>query len=207
MKKSKISKRKARKSQHILRPRTAFNFFYSHQRDVILNERSRASTTKEMNTNDNDDANDCVLLRRKSRGKSHNLHHPTKIVAKRWKEVSNETRKKFEILAEKDRIRYSKAIMSSQKPKQECSTSDATENHIDSTRELRITKQVQIFDGHRTCSKPGKVADIHDDLKDDESASYNTMSHLKSTRHPGQYTDRFGITWSTEELDILKTLS
>ena len=214
MQKHTISNRKARSSKHILRPRTAFNFFYSHQRDIILNERLRATKTKAENTCDNGSTNNktgCALLRRKPHGKSQGTHHLTKIVAERWKEVGTDKRKKYEIMAEKDRIRYSKAMMSMKKPGQEFSIpkylkSDSFENHEIFAQEANIAKQAQIIDGRGICANADELLHIHDNLRNDEKDLDNTIFLLKSTVNPCEYIDGLGIKWSATELDILKQL-
>ena len=97
----------------ILRPRTAYNFFYRYQRDLIL--KSKASC----NSN-NGEATTSLMpspfswssdssRRKRPHRKTHGLiglQQLTKTVAKRWKEVDTETRNKFIALAEQDKIRY-----------------------------------------------------------------------------------------------------
>jgi len=97
----------------VLRPRTAYNFFYRYQRDLILKARAPNSTVLENETNPHLEA-DLFLNSARSRGKrphrkTHGLiglQQLTKTVAKRWKEVNPETRNKFLELAAQDKIRY-----------------------------------------------------------------------------------------------------
>lgn len=116
-----ISKRKTVKNtsrktvkDEILRPRTAYNFFYRYQRDLILKSKSTSSSM-----NQEGRANDLVvdhsvklsntLRKRRPHRKTHGLiglQELTKTVAKRWKEADTETRNKFAALAEQDKIRY-----------------------------------------------------------------------------------------------------
>lgn len=145
--KSSMSKRKKCNSQHILRPRTAYNFFYRHQRDIILNEKLRDTR------NGNNDAGDKIgqdLLNTKSDCKSHGLiglQQLTKTVAKRWKEASVEKRRQFKLLAEQDKIRYTKAMMSRLNPEQEFPSQDSS---MGSPQEASFTKNGQVPEGCAT---------------------------------------------------------
>lgn len=204
-------KRKARTSKHILRPRTAFNFFYSHQRDAILNEKSRATYTKNDNTCDNGSTNNWIgrdILRKKPRCNSQGMHHLTKIVAKRWKEVDSDTRKKYVIMAEKDRLRYSKEMLSIQKPQQEFSIPKLLpfENSALSTQDASTIKKVQHIDERGTYVNADDLFHIHGNLRNEESVRGNVNSLSTSKCSSFEYIDGLGIKWSAGELDILKQL-
>ena len=104
------------KHSHILRPRTAYNYFYKHQRSLILKEKSKTSTSKSNKTcvTDLEDSFDNELFTKRPHRKTHgliSLQQLTKTVAKRWKEASPETREKFRSLAERDKVRYTNAVM------------------------------------------------------------------------------------------------
>lgn len=95
----------------ILRPRTAYNFFYKYQRDLILKSKALSTSNhgdiKEINLYV--DSFSCTSKRKRPHRKTHGLiglQQLTKTVAKRWKEADTETRNKFIALAAQDKIRY-----------------------------------------------------------------------------------------------------
>lgn len=99
----------------VLRPRTAYNFFYRYQRDLILKSKA-LSNSKDGNVDLSHImpdpftwcANDSTRRKRPHR-KTHGLiglQQLTKTVAKRWKEADVETKNKFIALAAQDKIRY-----------------------------------------------------------------------------------------------------
>jgi len=100
----------------ILRPRTAYNFFYRYQRDLILKAKalSKTSTNGEVNLAHKmpDPFTWCVndsTRRKRPHRKTHGLiglQQLTKTVAKRWKEAGADTKNKFIALASQDKIRY-----------------------------------------------------------------------------------------------------
>ena len=108
-------KKKSKKTKlEILRPRTAYNFFYRYQRDSILKAMT-VSLSPEEKKNTLYEAPDpyswFLASSRKKRPhrKTHGLiglQQLTKTVAKRWKEADNETKDIFTRLAEQDKIRY-----------------------------------------------------------------------------------------------------
>ena len=107
------------------RPRTAYNYFYKHQRVQILNEIFEAGATKPGAPSKKPGMTIDELLRdytrkRRRHEKSHGLipmQSLTKIVAKRWKQADPEARKHFQNLADKDLIRYRKALLTSETAK------------------------------------------------------------------------------------------
>ena len=114
-----ISKRGPAKSKtskdmkdEVLRPRTAYNFFYRYQRDLILKARSSSSNNENVTVpslhTDHFWSSSTARTKRPHR-KTHgliSLQQLTKTVAKRWREADPETRNKFTALAAQDKIRY-----------------------------------------------------------------------------------------------------
>lgn len=89
-------------------PRSAYNFFYKHERCVVLNELSGRSTTEDENLWETSDRRE----KRRHR-KTHGLiplQQLTKIIAKRWKEASDETRRIFQDKSENDRARFKREM-------------------------------------------------------------------------------------------------
>jgi len=81
-----------------------------------LKEKSKTSTSKSDKTcvTDLEDSFDNELFTKRPHRKRHgliSLQQLTKTVAKRWKEASPETREKFRSLAERDKVRYTNAMM------------------------------------------------------------------------------------------------
>ena len=217
--------------KEVLRPRTAYNFFYRYQRDLILNEKSRLIS-------DNDDEklfetyNDECRRKRPHR-KTHgliSLQQLTKTVAKKWKEVSPETRNKFKRLAEEDKVRYTQETMT-------CATETFVKPAVDIVPQDIISKDDG--DDNDTLSQAKEAlwnAHLPDKVDSCSSSGYNELrnsssngqNHFESHKYnvfdyhalsylsgsPSNvssnicnYTDTFGIKWSAGELEALKLLS
>lgn len=115
-----ISKRRPTKAKaskdakdEVLRPRTAYNFFYRYQRDLILRARSSSPSNIENLTLPNLQTDQLwsfsTSRTKRPHRKTHgliSLQQLTKTVAKRWREADTETRNKFTALAVQDKIRY-----------------------------------------------------------------------------------------------------
>ena len=98
----------------ILRPRTAYNFFYSYQRHLILKSKASCKLKQQEEATTSLMINSFFLSsdpsrRNRPHRKTHgliSLQQLTKTVAKRWKEADTKTRNKFIALAEQDKIRH-----------------------------------------------------------------------------------------------------
>lgn len=114
-----ISKRGPTKSKaskdtkdEVLRPRTAYNFFYRYQRDLILKAKSSSSNNENVtvpNFQTDHFWSFSTSRTKRPHRKTHgliSLQQLTKTVAKRWREADPETRNKFTALAAQDKIRY-----------------------------------------------------------------------------------------------------
>jgi len=189
----------------ILRPRTAYNFFYRHQRGLILNERS---TTSEKSY---DEAVGENLIKKRTNGKSHgliSLQQLTKIVAKRWKEASPEIREKYKNIAEKDKVRYSHAMMFGVNSRQKNIPQDF-ESSQDAGLGFGLSRP-KIVNTSFLDSKTFGVSAIEainsfDDGKD-FSLNFQLRSNFSMQSNPSDFIDPLGLTWSAGELDILKQL-
>ena len=110
--------------QDILRPRTAYNFFYRYQRDLIL--KSKASSVDVNPDVDLLYQNSASLSwgygtarKKRPHRKTHGLiglQQLTKTVAKRWREADEKTKNTFILLAQQDKIRYKHETISQQNP-------------------------------------------------------------------------------------------
>jgi len=98
------------KDDEVLRPRTAYNFFYRYQRDMILKSKSLATQNNEILELPILEIDLCMRPKRKRvHRKTHglvSLQQLTKTVAKRWRELDKDSKSKFIALAEQDKIRY-----------------------------------------------------------------------------------------------------
>ena len=112
-------KKKATKNinKSILRPRTAYNFFYRYQRDLIL--KSKASAITKGCSEEYQELSQLLSLStgtyktKRPHRKTHGLiglQQLTKTVAKRWREANSETKDIFTRLAAQDKIRYQNDI-------------------------------------------------------------------------------------------------
>ena len=208
--------------KEVLRPRTAYNFFYRHQRDLILNAQPQLIS-------DNDDESRRKRPHRKTQGLI-GLQQLTKTVAKKWKEVSPETRNKFKRLAEEDKVRYTQETMT-------CATETFVKPAVDIVPQDIISKDdgddndtlsqakeallnAYLPDKVDSCSSSG-----YNDLRNSssngqnhfESHKYNVFDYHALSYLSGSpsnvssnicnYTDTFGIKWSAGELEALKLLS
>ena len=197
-------------NKHTLRPRTAYNFFYKHQRSVILGEKTKTAANKQkmINYNSNtDDSTGRITLIKRPQGKSYgpkSLRQLTKAVAKQWKEASIETRREFEILADKDKVRYTKEIMSSRKSGPELSSHDLS---FDDDNDASIANQMQCLDDYRTGGNKDYLLNVVEYLKDNNSVDIFSHSSTRSNSSQHYYTDKLGIKWSEGELDVLKLLT
>lgn len=103
----------------VLRPRTAYNFFYKYQRDLIVKSKASSQSNHGQEVLSKTTSIPCSWLdtssrKRRPHRKTHGLiglEQLTKKVAKRWRELDATTRNKFIALAEKDKIRYKKETL------------------------------------------------------------------------------------------------
>ena len=183
--------------KEVLRPRTAYNYFYSYQRDLILKEKKNVEQSinddfVRMNKNGFNSIC-CNKLGRHKRQhrKTHGLiglQELTRTVAKKWKETSKETKKFFKVLADNDKRRYqmemdtSKHIPSKTKDGIEAITSA---DIIQSTRDFEVL-----------------VSNIDQEYSD---LGYELSSLYDATC--STYTDKLGLTWSDEELKFLRYIA
>jgi len=192
------------KHSHILRPRTAYNYFYKHQRSLILKEKSKTSTSKSNKTcvTDLEDSFDNELFTKRPHRKTHgliSLQQLTKTVAKRWKEASPETREKFRSLAERDKVRYTNAIMSEIQMEKNTSTKKSHFRKSGGEERARVAKCLKMTIADETKSFAG----VHNTLE--LSDYYRDIGNMfGSELH--NYTDKLGLTWSADELHVLKML-
>jgi len=98
------------RDDEVLRPRTAYNFFYRYQRDMILKSKSLSAQNDKIIELPVLEIDLCNRPKRKRvHRKTHglvSLQQLTKTVAKRWRELDKSSRDKFIALAEQDKIRY-----------------------------------------------------------------------------------------------------
>lgn len=98
------------KDDEVLRPRTAYNFFYRYQRDMILKSKSLSTQNNEIMELPILEIDLSIKPKRKRvHRKTHglvSLQQLTKTVAKRWRELDKDSKNKFIALAEQDKIRY-----------------------------------------------------------------------------------------------------
>ena len=170
--------------KEVLRPRTAYNFFYRHQRDLILNAQPQLIS-------DNDDESRRKRPHRKTQGLI-GLQQLTKTVAKKWKEVSPETRNKFKRLAEEDKVRYTQETMT-------CATETFVKPAVDIVPQDIISKDDG--DDNDTLSQAKDVV-----KQIDSSIANDIDNNEKKNPDICNYTDTFGIKWSAGELEALKLL-
>lgn len=107
---------KSSKRPTIRRPRSAYNFFYKHQRSVILQELSSKNSTSPPTSHLDDTPLDlgASLLKisntkRRKHRKTHgmiSLKDLTSSIAQRWRQASPETKKLYQNLAAQDSLRY-----------------------------------------------------------------------------------------------------
>jgi len=215
---SSIEKRKRtsmdKSTKPILRPRTAYNFFCKYQRDIILNE-------KLMIKNENSLKNfvDTVACGTPKELRSHRkaqglicFKQLTKIVAKRWKAASPETRKKFKKIAESDKVRYTRALTQGLSSKhingnrmfQSSQGFNQEENHFVSNESKSCYQQPSGF------QKSDKSVDYLASFQGSIGITdcYFDKNPSKSKYiHNSSFTDTLGISWSKEELNLLKCFS
>lgn len=114
-----------KKRSSIPRPRSAYNFFYKHQRSIILQELSSSSSQQqeiEANSLPSNATNVSKFLlgtKKNSRKRRHRKTHGmislkelTLKIAKRWREASQEVKKPYQELASEDALRYKKEVAS-----------------------------------------------------------------------------------------------
>lgn len=118
-KESARSKSSKKPKDAVLRPRTAYNFFYKYQRDLIVKSRALSQSNDGQEVLSNTMPIPCSWLstssrKRRPHRKTHGLigfEQLTKKVAKCWRELDANTRNKFITLAEQDKIRYKKETL------------------------------------------------------------------------------------------------
>ena len=198
-----------RKSK-ILRPRTAYNFFYKDQRDMILSAKLSLIEGKAPAMKECDKGCKGFLLNTKrgvSKGKrSHRKTHGlisleqlTKTVAKRWRETSPEIREKYRTLADKDKIRYTNEMMSALDEEQLRHDDQSTGP---SHEETKLPQQTVSSCGIKKATKVADLVNSNDDCK----AYLRNLPKRRNESSICNYTDFLGITWTADELDALKSL-
>ena len=194
-----------RKSK-ILRPRTAYNFFYRDQRAVILNAKLSllhvgASVGKELEKeHKNKSSHTHKSKGKRSHRKTHgliSLEQLTKAVAKQWREASLDIREEYRILANKDKIRYTKEMISSINQKRLDKVMGTTHEEIKSPQGIESLYDKKIF---------GDAPDLVNS-NEDSVAYLSDLSTGSNETKIHNYTDFLGITWSSGELDALRSLS
>ena len=182
----------------ILRPRTAYNFFYMYYSDILLKERLQTIDDKlELSSDKSISGN---LIEIQAKGKTHaqfSLKQLTKIIPKRWKEVSPETREKFKNIAEMDKVRYTNAIMPDLKPQQKSAVPNF---HLPQLLDEDLTRLQQ--------ENMNNVKNTRASEKAESSAALDSQSSPSKigVSNGSEYTDTFGITWSEDELNFLKSV-
>lgn len=125
----KTTNEKNKKNTPVRRNRSSYNFFYKHQRSIILREIICASAqsdthhdTNEMHRHNIHHGHnvDISLLNMEEKPVAYKMHQKTHgminlkelttLIAKRWKEVNHETKKLYQDLANKDFLRYREEI-------------------------------------------------------------------------------------------------
>lgn len=113
---TKMAVKKQTKKNNIRRPRSAYNFFYKHQRSLILHEISAATSPDspcEFHTKILNRADLLTITEQTSKSRKHRRTHGmiklqdlTRIIAYRWREASSEIKDMYKGLFEEDVLRY-----------------------------------------------------------------------------------------------------
>jgi len=196
----------------ILRPRTAYNFFCKYQRDIILNEKLMISNDNSL-TDVTDEFTCDALIGPRPQRKANGLicfKQMTKIVSKRWKEASPETRRYFKKVAEKDKVRYTRALARHKNSKQH----DITMNFHSPQVFTQCSDHLQ-ENGRNICYQDSSF--LHASSKSIDSYSYHnvldemekdsfdeTLSKRNQMTDIYDFRDPLGIPWSIDELNMLR---
>lgn len=125
MKTNAKTKTKKKDKKYVCRNRSAYNFFYKHQRYVIIEELRKTSTSAKTNKNEEEQTSqqfqtvqeieafllnvDTVAKSDRRHVKTHGLiglQELTRLIARRWKECDEETKDIYKQLAIRDHLRY-----------------------------------------------------------------------------------------------------
>lgn len=182
----KSSSSKSTSSSSILRPRSAYNFFYRHQRYLIVQELSSSlgQTQQEGATPDLNDMNSIqeFLLKyckedrkRRKHRKTHgmiNLQDLTRKIADRWKKLDPKGKKLYQSLAKQDGERYKQEVKSH-------NDSVSVSEHVNSSENQELAKMPCVQDEYTPRSIEDMIESPELDVLKDQKCTFRKSGMTK----------------------------